>query len=73
VSSGYFVDLATSTRKWRSQEFRSGWAQTEKFEDLPFNLLLFKRFSKFFGEACAHPARILASPLVLEYSYLYGY
>jgi hypothetical protein len=39
------------------------WAQTQKFEDLPINLHLFKIFSKFFGWACAHSARILASLL----------
>ncbi len=45
--------------QWRSQEFTSGWArdyfstfgwaQTQKFEDLPINLHLCKRFSKFLG------------------------
>ncbi len=45
--------------QWRSQEFTSGcarhyflifgWAQTQKFEDSPMNLHLFKRFSKFLG------------------------
>jgi hypothetical protein len=41
--------------QWRSQEFTSdyfsifGWARTQKFQDLPINLHLFKRFSKFLG------------------------
>jgi hypothetical protein len=45
--------------QWRSQEFTSGWArdyfsifgwaQTQKFEDLPINLHLCKGFSKFLG------------------------
>jgi hypothetical protein len=32
-----------------SFEFLCSGAQTEKFEDLPKNLLFFKGFSKFFG------------------------
>jgi hypothetical protein len=45
--------------QWRSQKFTSGWArdyfwifgwaQTQKFEDLPINFHLCKRFSKFLG------------------------
>jgi hypothetical protein len=38
--------------QWRSQEFTSGWAQTQKFqefEDLPIKLHLCKRFSKILG------------------------
>jgi hypothetical protein len=33
--------------QWRSREFTSGWAQTQKFEDLPINLYLCKRFRNF--------------------------
>ncbi len=47
--------LFMSAMQWRSLEFTSGWTQTEKIEDLPMNLLLYKRFSKFFEWTWAFP------------------